>query len=43
MHMVHVLPAPRDLTITPRQRIQTYREISRLRGLGGRTQAQQER
>eukprot|EP00775_Hariotina_reticulata_P013456 gene13456-13582_t len=34
----------RDVTITPRQRIQTYREVSRLRGLdSARTQAQQER
>eukprot|EP00879_Flechtneria_rotunda_P006313 GHRR01006635.1.p1 GENE.GHRR01006635.1~~GHRR01006635.1.p1 ORF type:complete len:789 (+),score=273.08 GHRR01006635.1:1646-4012(+) len=33
----------RDVTITPRQRIQTYREISRLRALPQRTQDQQKR
>ncbi|WIA33444.1 hypothetical protein OEZ86_006576 [Tetradesmus obliquus] len=33
----------RDVTITPRQRIQTYREITRLRGLQQPTQEQQQR
>ena len=33
----------RDITLTPRQRITTYREISRLRDLDDRTAAQQQR
>ena len=33
----------RDITLTPRQRITTYREISRLRDIGERTDAQQQR
>eukprot|EP00878_Enallax_costatus_P006622 GHUV01006940.1.p1 GENE.GHUV01006940.1~~GHUV01006940.1.p1 ORF type:complete len:990 (+),score=266.56 GHUV01006940.1:206-3175(+) len=33
----------RDLTITPRQRIQTYREITRLRGLPSPSKEQKER
>lgn len=33
----------RDITLTPRQRITTYREISRLRDIGERTDAQQKR
>ncbi|KAF6261185.1 glycolate dehydrogenase [Scenedesmus sp. NREL 46B-D3] len=33
----------RDVTITPRQRIQTYREITRLKGLPHPTQEQQRR
>lgn len=33
----------RDITLTPRQRITTYREISRLRDIGDRTHAQQKR
>ena len=33
----------RDITLTPRQRITTYREISRLRDIGDRTDAQQKR
>jgi hypothetical protein len=35
--------AARDVTITPRQRIQTYREITRLRGLAAPSQEQQKR
>lgn len=33
----------RDITLTPRQRITTYREISRLRDIGERTDVQQQR
>lgn len=33
----------RDVTITPRQRIQTYREITRLRALQDPSQEQQDR
>lgn len=33
----------RDITLTPRQRITTYREISRLRDIDDRTAAQQQR
>lgn len=33
----------RDITITPRQRIQTYREITRIRALDSPTQEQKDR
>jgi hypothetical protein len=33
----------RDVTITPRQRIQTYREITRIRALEGPTKEQKDR
>lgn len=33
----------RDITLTPRQRITTYREISRLRSMPNRTPEQQQR
>lgn len=38
-----VCPNNRDITITPRQRIQTYREITRLRSLQDPTQEQKDR
>lgn len=42
--LLPLLPAVcRDVTITPRQRIQTYREITRLRGLPSRSKEQQDR
>lgn len=40
--MLHVA-SYRDVTITPRQRIQTYREITRLRSLPSPSKEQQER
>jgi hypothetical protein len=42
-HNAAFAAAARDVTITPRQRTQTYREITRLRGLPQPTQEQQDR